>query len=105
MSVDYFNFADELDFRQVLKNPILDIAARLWDGERYEAFKTCYRSMRAIDDLVDGVKSQGGTLSEAEKGHLASKINGWLHAIEDDQHNDVPQMFRQSSDTIPQNLL
>jgi hypothetical protein len=29
VSAEYFNFADELDFRQVLKNPILDIAARL----------------------------------------------------------------------------
>ncbi|MCW4040280.1 MAG: hypothetical protein NWE83_05970, partial [Candidatus Bathyarchaeota archaeon] len=57
------NFIDELDFRRVLKNPILDIAARIWDDERYEAFKTCYRSMRAIDDLVDGAKSQGGILS------------------------------------------
>jgi len=91
VSTDDFNFTDELDFRQVLKNPILDIAARLWEDERYEAFKTCYRSMRAIDDLVDGVKSQGGTLSEAERGHLASRINEWVRAIEDGQHNDVYQ--------------
>ena len=91
MSADDFNFTDELDFRQVLKNPILDIAARLWEDERYEAFKTCYRSMRAIDDLVDGVKSQGGTLSESERVHLASRVNEWVRAIEDGQHNDVYQ--------------
>ena len=91
VSAEYLNFTDEFDFRQVLKNPILDIAARLWEDERYAAFKTCYRSMRAIDDLVDGVKSQGGTLSEVEKGRLASKINGWVHAIEDGPRNDVPQ--------------
>ncbi len=57
VSVDDLAFTDELDFGKVLKNPILDIAARLWEDDRYEAFKTCYRSMRAIDDLVDGVKS------------------------------------------------
>jgi phytoene/squalene synthetase len=91
VSVDNFNFADKIDFRQVLKNPILDIAARLWEDERYEAFKTCYRSMRAIDDLVDGAKSQGDTLSEAEKGYLASRVNEWVQTIEDSQHNDVYQ--------------
>ena len=91
MSADDFNFTEELDFRNVLKNPILDIAARLWEDERYEAFKTCYLSMRAIDDLIDGVKSHGGTLSEAERGHLASRINEWVRAIEDGNNNDVYQ--------------
>ncbi len=96
MSEDDFNFTDELDFRQVLKNPILDIAARLWEDERYEAFKTCYRSMRAIDDLIDSVKSQGGTLSEAEKGHLASRINEWVRAIEDCQHEDYQRRLAET---------
>jgi len=91
LSADDFNFTEELDFRNVLKNPILDIAARLWENERYEAFRTCYRSMRAIDDLVDGVKSQGATLSEAEKGHLASRVKEWVQAIEDGLHNDAYQ--------------
>ncbi len=91
MSADDFNFTDEIDFSKVLKNPILDIAARLWEDDRYEAFRTCYRSMRAIDDLIDGVKSQGGTPSEAEKGHLAFRVNEWVHAIEDGPHDDVPQ--------------
>jgi len=91
LSADYFNFTEELDFRKVLKNPILDIAARLWEDERYEAFRTCYRSMRAIDDMVDGVKSQGATLSEVEKGHLASRVNEWVQAIEEGQHDDAYQ--------------
>ena len=91
MSADDFNFTEELDFRKVLKNPILDIAARLWEDERYEAFRTCYRSMRAIDDLVDGVKSQGATLSEAEKGYLASRVNEWVQVIEEGQHDDAYQ--------------
>jgi phytoene/squalene synthetase len=91
LSADDFNFTEELDFRKVLKNPILDIAARLWEDERYEAFRTCYRSMRAIDDMVDGVKSQGATLSEAEKGYLASRVNEWVQVIEDGQHDDAYQ--------------
>lgn len=88
VTADDFNYTDNIDFSKVLKNPILDIAARLWEAERYEAFKTCYRSMRAIDDMIDGVKSRGPPSSEAEKEHLASKVNEWVHAIEDGPHND-----------------
>ena len=91
VSADYFDFTDEIDFSEVLKNPILDIAARLWEDERYEAFKTCYRSMRAIDDMIDGAKSQGGTSSEAETEHLASRVNEWIQTIEDGPHNDAYQ--------------
>jgi phytoene/squalene synthetase len=91
VSADDLTFTDEIDFRKVLQNPILDISARLWEDDRYDAFKTCYVSMRAIDDLVDDVKSQGGTLSETEKGLLASKVNGWVQAIEEGKHDDVYQ--------------
>jgi phytoene/squalene synthetase len=88
MTADDFNYTDEIDFSKILKNPILDIAARLWETDRYEAFKTCYRSMRAIDDMIDDVKSQGRTPSEAEKKHLASRVNEWVHTIEDGPHSD-----------------
>jgi phytoene synthase len=88
MTADDFNYTDEIDFSKILKNPILDIAARLWETDRYEAFKTCYRSMRAIDDMIDDVKSQGLTPSEAEKKHLASRVNEWVHTIEDGPHSD-----------------
>lgn len=47
----------ELDFQQILTNPILDIAAHVWEEERYNAFKICYRTMRILDDLVDDRKS------------------------------------------------
>jgi phytoene synthase len=62
------------DFAQILTNPILDIGARFWDDERYKAFKVCYRSMRAVDDLVDNRKSADGKISEEEKERLSSKI-------------------------------
>jgi phytoene synthase len=88
MTADDFNYTDEIDFSKILKNPILDIAARLWETDRYEAFKTCYRSMRAIDDMIDDVKSQGLTPSEAETKHLASRVNEWVHTIEDGPHSD-----------------
>lgn len=61
------DFDRNLDFQQILTNPILDIAARFWEDERYEAFKICYRSMRFIDDMVDDRKIVSLRISEVEK--------------------------------------
>ena len=52
----HFDFNWDLDFNQILTNPILDIGARFWEDERYNAFRICYRSMRLLDDLVDNRK-------------------------------------------------
>ncbi|MCP4647692.1 MAG: squalene/phytoene synthase family protein [bacterium] len=66
------------DFQEVLTNPILDIAARFWEDERYKAFTVCYRSMRAVDDLIDNRKASGLKLSDAEKKQISSTITEWV---------------------------
>ena len=53
---NHFDFAPKLTSQQILDNSTLDIAARFWESERYEAAKTCYRTMRIIDDLIDNRK-------------------------------------------------
>jgi len=53
---DDLDFALHIDFEAILKNPILDIAERLWEEERYEAFRVCYRSMCIIDNIGDNRK-------------------------------------------------
>jgi phytoene/squalene synthetase len=75
------DFACELDYSQILSNPILDIAARFWDRERYEAFKICYRSMRFIDDLVDNRKATGVTISAHEYKDYTKIFSDWLESI------------------------
>lgn len=77
------------DFRQILTNPFLDIAARFWEEKRYEAFKTCYRSMRRLDDLVDDRKAAGGTISSAEREHYRTTILQWLESMKHRSASDA----------------
>ncbi len=80
-SNSYIDFAIDLDFSEILTNPILDIAARFWDDDRYEAFRICYRSMRVVDDLVDNQKSVGRQLSRDEQNLFASMIDDWINSL------------------------
>jgi phytoene synthase len=82
------DFARHVDFSQVLTNPILDIAARVWDEERYGAFKVCYRTMRRIDDLIDHRKETAESISEAEADHFRRMILDWLEAVRSGDRSD-----------------
>lgn len=84
------DFAPHLDFSSILTNPILDIAARVWEDDRYEAFKICYRSMRRIDDLVDHRKSTGQPLTSDEAARLTAMLTTWVDSI---QLQDVDDQF------------
>ncbi len=75
------DFAAHLDFSAILTNPILDIAARVWEDDRYEAFRVCYRSMRRIDDLVDEPKSAGIRLDATQAEAISDQMKLWLQSI------------------------
>lgn len=89
------DFASEIDFDKILTNPILDIAARFWEKDRYDAFKNCYRSMRVIDDLVDFRKASGPELTENDIKVIKKQILDWLESLK----NNSP------IDSFQQNLL
>lgn len=76
------DFAGDLEFEQILTNPILDIAARVWEQDRYVAFRICYRSMRRIDDLIDDRKEGGRALTSQEVVHYSETLYYWLDALE-----------------------
>lgn len=82
------DFAPDLDFANVLTNPILDIAARFWEKERYEAFQTVYRGMRMLDDLVDNRKSTSETISISEQEILRRMISDWISGLLDGSLSD-----------------
>jgi len=82
------DFAVDLDFDEILTNPILDIAARVWDEDRYAAFKVCYRSMRRIDDLVDERKASGEELSPDEIRQYRQQMYAWLELVRQQKSGD-----------------
>jgi len=83
------DFALDLDFSQILTNPIMDIAARFWDDDRYQAFRVTYRSMRRIDDLVDNRKSEMGKLPTDDVRVIGQEIDTWLRSVREQITDDV----------------
>lgn len=77
-NTDYFDFAPKLCSQQIFTKPIMDIAARFWEDERYDAANICYKSMRVIDDLIDDRKAASHSFSEVEKQKLTTKVNDWV---------------------------
>ncbi len=69
------------DFGEILTNPILDIAARVWEDDRYDAFRTCYRSMRWIDDLVDNRKALKLPITIEESHQIKSTMAEWIESV------------------------
>ena len=69
--VELFN---SIDFNKIIDHPNILIAAAFWDNDRYQAARTCYKYMRAIDDLIDCYKSTHKVIAENEKNR-SSKMS------------------------------
>lgn len=61
--------------------PILDLAASVWDENRYICFRHCYRSMRRLDDLVDHRKELPEPISAEEQQILSRMLTDWLEMM------------------------
>jgi phytoene synthase len=72
---------NSLDFHQIKDHPNILIAANFWESDRYCAAKTCYKFMRAIDDLIDNHKSEHKLITSAEKQDFLDNVNDWLHMV------------------------
>jgi phytoene/squalene synthetase len=77
----YLDIYNSIDFEQIKDHPNILIAARFWDDARYKAAKTCYKFMRAIDDLIDNHKSEYMGFSEDEKNDFCRKVDLWIDQI------------------------
>ena len=74
----YLEIFNAIDFGRIIDHPNILIAAHFWDTERYEAAKTCYKFMRAIDDLIDNYKSGHTTIIQEEKARLEEDVKNWI---------------------------
>jgi len=81
LPTNYFDVAQTLTYQKLLTNPIMDIAARFWEKERYVAAKICYRAMRIVDDLIDNHKAVTQCISKGEKQKLSTLVNDWAETI------------------------
>jgi phytoene synthase len=92
-------FTQNLESPLILTQPIMDVAARVWEEDRYEAAKVCYQSMRDLDDLIDNQKAAPGGITEAERSTLTASLNEWTRAIDngvaaDSPHRDLVVIIR-----------
>jgi phytoene/squalene synthetase len=78
MNKEYQILFDKIDFRRIIDHPNILIAAAFWEEERYLAAKTCYRYMRAIDDLIDCHKSVHTIIADSEKEQFMEKVQEWI---------------------------
>lgn len=77
----YMEIFQSIDFDKIIDHPNILIAAHFWETERYEAAKSCYRFMRAIDDLIDNYKSEHHTIAQEEKARFEKEVSDWINTI------------------------
>jgi phytoene/squalene synthetase len=87
----YLKIVESLDFNKIKDHPNILIAANLWEEERYLAAKTCYKFLRAIDDLIDGYKSEHKNITEAERELFLTEVDRWIKAAKDPAGSDLVQ--------------
>ncbi len=76
--IERFNL---INFNKIIDHPNILIAANFWDRDRFQAAKTCYQFMRAIDDLIDNHKTLKQGFSPEDRIWLETQVDQWLQAI------------------------
>lgn len=70
-----------LDFHKIKDHPNILIAASFWEDDRYCAAKSCYKFMRAVDDMIDDHKAAHRLIDEKEKEKFLAGVNDWLQMV------------------------
>jgi len=97
-SESYIEIFNSIRFEKIIDHPNILIAANFWDFDRYEAAKTCYRFMRAIDDMIDNHKAENKIIAEHEKEQFVINVNDWIKTIVDS--NDDNPLQKELLETI-----
>jgi len=89
MNEDFLTILNKIDFERLTEHPNILIAAAFWDEERFKAAKTCYKYMRAIDDLIDNHKSLHCRITEIEKRQFLESVRTWISIAHDSVNNNT----------------
>lgn len=85
----YLKVFDRLDFEKIIDHPNILIAANFWDSDRFEAAKTCYQLMRAIDDMIDNYKSINCEIAKEDRSHFEQEVRLWINSVTKDGTSDL----------------
>jgi len=77
-----------IDFEHIDKHPNILVAARIWDDQRYNAAKLCYKFMRMIDDHIDNRKAKQEAISCLERKMMTDQLNDWIDCLYQTDHED-----------------
>jgi phytoene/squalene synthetase len=77
----FIEIYNSIDFDQIKDHPNILIAANFWDHDRFCAAKTCYKFMRAIDDLIDNHKAKNKFIEAGERKEFVANVDDWLKMI------------------------
>jgi phytoene/squalene synthetase len=76
--IEIFN---SIDFHRIKDHPNILVAANFWESDRFCAAKTCYKFMRAIDDMIDDHKAKNKLIAPDERESFESNVEEWLKMI------------------------
>ncbi len=75
---DFLKIYHSIDFEKIKDHPNILIAAAFWEEDRYSAARTCYKFMRAIDDMIDDYKAAHKTIAESEMSSFETSVKEWM---------------------------
>ncbi len=94
----YLDIYRSIDFEKIKDHPNILIAAGFWEEDRYLAAKTCYKFMRAVDDMIDDHKSVVKSIPENEREEFIENVDNWVRMIYEGDSEDPFQ--KELSETI-----
>jgi phytoene/squalene synthetase len=77
----FLEIFNSIDFEKIIDHPNILIAANFWETDRFCAAKTCYKFMRAIDDLIDNHKAKNKLIAADERKEFIANVDDWLKMI------------------------
>jgi phytoene/squalene synthetase len=77
----FLDIHNSIDYNKIIDHPNILIAANFWEQERYCAAKSCYKFMRAIDDMIDNHKSKNKYIAPHEREKFTANVNDWLKMV------------------------